>query len=58
MARLNVAAAYDGRAASAKTAMIVPLDERRAEAARVAAESEADPVDLDDVFEEPARRGF
>ena len=58
MARLNVAAAYDGRAASAKTAMIVPLDERRAEAVRVVPETETDAVELDDVYEEPARRGF
>ena len=58
MARLNVAAAYDGRAASAKTAMIVPLDERRAEASRTAPERETEASDLDDVFEEPARRGF
>lgn len=60
MARLNSRVAYEGvQSAPVTKPTIVSLDERRSEAPRAApAGSTGDDFDLDDVFEEPGRRGF
>ena len=58
MAGLNSRVACDGvQSPSVTKPTLVSLNERRAEAQRLQP-VEADDFDLDDVFEEPARRGF